>query len=593
MSASTSPNRWERLLTHPRFTLGLIVIALLLTTPSLTVGLQFDDYLLRTTIQTAPNPLTVINTLFVLMDGNPVHTRQKMETGQFPWYSLPTGQVSFWRPLSAFTHWLDFTLWPNTPWLMHAQNLLWFALFGFAVCALYRQLKTTFTPTNLAWPPLLLTNLAALLYLLDDAHGFAVGWISNRNALLSALFGFLALLAHHHWRHSHNRTQAFLSLFWLALALLSGEAGLATLAYLLAYALCLDSAQSQQRLASLLPSLIVVALWRIAYSAQGFGAYGTSYIDPGREPLRFAGALTERLPILLLGQWALPPAELYPLLTPPMSTIFWVFAILILIGLFILFWPLLRNSRLARFFALGMILSAIPPSASLPANRLFFFIGFGAFGLLALYVCSALYSSIPTPQSLIAKLLLGFNLLQAIALPLTAYSPALLGTTEPSIASLPTDSTFAQQTAIFVNAPSHFYVAHIPDIRAVTQQPIPAHILFLAPGTGTVTLTRFDANTLIAQPQAGYLSGFDAVFRDSSQPFQPNQIIQLPEANVKILALTSDQRPVQVAFHFNVPLEDSTLRWLQWQAGHYIPYQPPAVGQTVTMSPAVSYWPTP
>lgn len=35
-------------------------------------------------------------------------------------------------------------------------------------------------------------GVAMLLFAVDDVHGQAAGWISSRNTLLSACFGFLA-----------------------------------------------------------------------------------------------------------------------------------------------------------------------------------------------------------------------------------------------------------------------------------------------------------------------------------------------------------------------------------------------------------------
>jgi len=37
------------------------------------------------------------------------------------------GKLSFWRPLSAATHWIDYHLWPTSPALMRLHNAAWFA----------------------------------------------------------------------------------------------------------------------------------------------------------------------------------------------------------------------------------------------------------------------------------------------------------------------------------------------------------------------------------------------------------------------------------------------------------------------------------
>lgn len=98
----------QPLLAHKYFPHALAALAMAMVVPSLAVGLQFDDYLLRRTILAAPDFSAAINRPFVFMDGNPDHTRRLMDSGAFPWWALPDGQVAFWRPLAALTHWIDF-----------------------------------------------------------------------------------------------------------------------------------------------------------------------------------------------------------------------------------------------------------------------------------------------------------------------------------------------------------------------------------------------------------------------------------------------------------------------------------------------------
>ena len=416
-------------------------------------------------------------------------------------------------------------------------------------------------------------------YILDDARGFAVGWLSNRNAIIAAVFGFTTLIFHFRWRRNNWRFGILLSSLFFALALLCGESAVAALAYLLAFALFLDPAPPLRRFLSLIPYLIILLLWRVAYSAQGFGAWGTSYIEPTREPFHFLQAVIERVPILLLGQWFFPPAELYSLLTPPASLFYWIAAV-IAMGFIVWLCLPLRHSPSARFFAVGSILAGIPPSASLPANRLLFFIGFGAFGLLALLVDSV------KKAQLLQSLLIFHLILSPVFLPLTAFSPVLYGNIEPSLASLPADPTFANQTAIFVNAPSHFHVGYLSDVRALTDEPSPIRLRFLASGLVPVTYSRVDSHTLIVQPEGGYLSGFEAVFRDSAHPLAAGEIIALSDVQIEILSLMPDQRPVAVAFHFNLPLEDPSYRWFQWSRGRYIAFTLPTIGEKVNLPPS-------
>ena len=97
----------------------------------------------------------------------------------------PDFRMSFWRPLSSLTHVLDHVLWPRSFVLAHAQSMLWFAALLAVVAVLYRRF-------HVPW----IAHLALLLYALDDARGWVLGWVANRNALVAATLAFAALAVH-------------------------------------------------------------------------------------------------------------------------------------------------------------------------------------------------------------------------------------------------------------------------------------------------------------------------------------------------------------------------------------------------------------
>ena len=312
--------------------------------------------------------------------------------------------------------------------------------------------------------------------------------------------------------------------------------------------------------------------------------------------------MIERGPILLLAQWALPPAELYPYLSRNAAVLWWVVAVVVLIALAFFFRALLQRDSLARFWAAGMMLSLLPPSSSLPANRLLFFVGLGAMGLMAQWFEDRRQPTIfPEAKqsgtagrrlsSLVYLPLVFIHLLLApLLLPLTAFSPALLGNIEPSINSLPDDPDFATQTAVIVNAPSFFYTGYIADIRSIQGLPAPARVRTLASGLAPITLSRADSNTVLVRPDGGYLTGFDTVFRGGGQRMRLGQTVALTGVTITVQELTEDGRAAAVSFRFDVPLEDRSLRWLQWRNGIYAPFAPPAAGETVVL-PAIRLTP--
>src|SRR5262249_13914296 len=139
----------------------------------------------------------------------------------------------------------------------------------------------------------------------------------------------------------------------LAFSLLSGEAGIGAIAYLLAYEVTLATGTWKRRLLALAPYGIVVVAWRAAWLAQHYGIADLSfeYIDPLGDPFGFLANAVWRVPILLLSQWAFAPAELhfafYPAGVARMATI----AAIVLLIIAIALWPLVRRDATARFWA--------------------------------------------------------------------------------------------------------------------------------------------------------------------------------------------------------------------------------------------------
>jgi len=175
---------------------------------------------------------------------------------------------------------------------MHVHSLLWFSAVALLIATVYRRLLG---PTWIA-------GMAAVMYVLDENNFMPVMFIANRNALIALFFGMLSVLAHHRWRRFHSRPAAVAAPLLFLLALFSAEAGLATFAYLFAYAVALERGPVAKRALSLAPTLCVIVLWRIVYNALGYGVANVGvYVDPVNDPVRYALALVERAPLMLTG----------------------------------------------------------------------------------------------------------------------------------------------------------------------------------------------------------------------------------------------------------------------------------------------------
>lgn len=611
MNIFSTPASW---MTRNQFPAVAAFVALVLTLPSLWVGWQIDDHFHRHVLLGAPHiPAlrTMPTNLFALIDGDPERNARLMDVGVLPWWTYEKLRLAFWRPLSALTHWLDYQLWPNSPALMHAQNLLWFAVAIAMAGVLYRRL------IGATW----VAGLAALLYAIDDAHGLPACWIANRNALIAAAFGLLALLAHDRWRRTGWQPGAVLGPLALLLALLSGESALGAGAYLLAYACFLDPTPPRRCLKALVPYAVVAIGWWLTYHALGYGATGSGpYNDPAQDPLRFAALVLERAPVLLLGQLGFPPAGIDSILSSTARHALWLWALVFLALLSVTLAPLLRRNKLARFFAAGMMLSVLPLCSVFPDDRLLFFVGFGAMGLLALFLgnlrerapwlpARRSWSAVARTAAVILVVI--HVVLAPIFLALHSRTPVIVGAGLLRLAdSVPNDPDLAHQQLIIVNTPDAFTGSFLPILRALNNQPLPTHTRFLAPAAQPLELKRLDERTLAIRPALGFLphpgtpnenaphpnidftyvhQRLDRLSRGDDHPMTLGQQIELTGVTIEITALTNDGRPAEATFRFAVPLEDPSLRWLRCEQGVYVPFTPPAVGDTVHLEQATKW----
>jgi hypothetical protein len=523
--------------------------------------------------------------MFRFFRGDPDRTARVMDFGFFPWWTYKGLKAEFLQWLTVQTHRLDYWLWPNSAVAMHAHSLLWFATLVVLAACFYRRVIT----------PRWVAGVAALLFAMDPAHGTHAGWVANRNTLVAGCFGILTLIFHDQYRRDGRRVRSVLALLALTGALLAKEEGIATCAYLLAYGIFLDPAGPRRGCLALVPYLGIVILWRGFRAAEGYGVWDIGlYVDPLSNPVRFGAAVVERLPVLLLGQLGLPPSDLAVLLSPAAKSILWWSALVFLAAFLLVMAPLLKNSRCARFWAAGMLFSAIPVCATFPMDRLLTFVGIGAFGLIAQFLHAVfdpaqrwtMRARYRVPAIAVASFLVAVHAVFApITLPLRAGNPlgpkAVMDRFE---VKTPLGPSVREQSVVIVNAPSPLHASCLPIQRGVNGLPVPRHTRVLAPGMRSVRIRRPSKNVLIIRPEKGYLYWVaDRLFRDVQHPLSLGEKVELTGMTVEVTALTEDGRPAEAAFQFTVPLEDASLLWLCYRGKAFEPFTPPAVGDSVEL----------
>lgn len=565
---------------------AVAILAALVMYPALTGGWQLDDYFHRVTLlgMSDSRPIQLFEPYL-----DRTHNLSQMNFGTLPWWASPDLYQAFFRYLSTLTMMLDYRLWPNHPALMHLHSLLWLAAAVLAAALLYREAM------GATW----IAGLAALMYALDGAHAVPAAYLANRNALIACSFGFLSVWAFVRWRKSGVPRIRWLSVLMFALSLSAYEMGLATAAYLFSYALIVDRDAIQARLLRLGPHGLVLCAWGLIYKLGNFGSRSSGYyIDPLHNPLGFAGLFCQRAAFLLMGQWTPIPAEM-SMAYAPGSPAFLHLSIVSFASVaivIILLIPLILRDRVARFWGLGALLSLVPIAAVGPENRVLGFVGLGSMALLA-QLTQFVFA--PAPNESTPRIWRGFAwpaailllLIHLIAAPfigraVIAYEADVNSRLKRAMASVPSDPQVASQDLILLNPPDHIYlVTSIWAVKRLGNLPMPRHLRALSSG-GTLEVTRAGPQSLqVRFPEGFFPTSFSRYVRGPNDRFSAGQHYKLPGLSIVVENLDAQGDPAQVRYDFPVPLEDSSLRWIRWQNGIYIPWNPPAKGKTEKLLP--------
>lgn len=585
VSGRSTRDRLCALLAHPRGHWVTVVFALLFTIPCIGHRLVLDDHVLALQTRDDPGiagfrsrPLD----LFTFTDGDPANNHKLIDEGALlPWWSHPELRVAFFRPLSSATHMFDFAFLSNhVPW-MYVHSLLWWAALLFGLAHIYHRFHghTAFA------------GFALLLYAIDDVHGATLSWISNRNAVIATVLALPALGTLHRARTQDWKPGYLIGPACFAIALCAGETAVGLCAYLLAYAVFIDRAPWRTRLAALAPYGVVVVIWRVAYQAFGYGAFGSdAYHDPGREPLAFIAAAAVHIPILLgaqFGSGAPPIADLYAVGPPQLALSLIITALVTLAVGAAIIWPVLRNDALSRFWLLGALISVLPVAASVPGERLLVFVGVGAAPVIAAtiqhWVTRATQQRTLLTRVVAFGLLLTHLVIAPIGLLVRGGSTELLGSMlDHTDASLGHDAALAGDHVVVVNAPFDMMVSYLQVARQSRGRVRPKHFHWLATASSKLAIERTGHRTLRITPEHGFVRTItERHYNSEPKQLRVGHKIALSGLSITIIETGKDGRPAVVDFTFDRDFGAPGLRVLQWNGHALEPFVAPGLGRTI------------
>jgi hypothetical protein len=624
----------RRLLEYRRLPFALALAAIIFMLPALPVGLLGDDLIQRLN-QFAPAELpsraldtgfvardsgqlgTVMGNLFGYLRGREAAMRAR-DYGIAPWWAPEAWTAALWRPFTAFTHWLDYRLYPNSPALMHAQNIAWYATAVFLAATIYRKiarsaadhhlqemLPESNTPRGMHLGACV-AGLAACLWLMDKDTYVPVMYVANRGFIISLVFGLLCLHAHLRWRTGKSKVWMWLSALCLLLSLLANEGGASTLAFLMAYAIVLDRGGWRSRLASLFPAAVAVICWRAVYAGFGFGVRNfPGYIDPGYAPFFFLENLVPRANALLGGQLTGLPPELMAALNAKWQTIVaFLFAGFSLICA-LAFLPVLRKDATARFWAVIMLLALVPAATVVPMSKNLGFVAVGAFGVIASFLAGF---AVPTERLALPGLLRAMSWGIAVWLVVAHIAGALAARIAlalaspfiPKMAALASDYDpsleVGERNIVVINDPTGLSLL-VPFYRAYRNEPLPRSTRILVPGSTTIEVKRTDDSTLILEAKGSDLFDCPALgpvhacyackaandYLFGQRVWETGDRVTTKGFVAEILEVSPKGAPRSVAFHFAKALESDGMVWLffDWRRFAHESFVLPRIGETI------------
>jgi hypothetical protein len=541
-------------------------VSFVLTSRSLRLGFQTDDHMHAYMSRYEHHPWS----LFRVTSAEISVARQ---FGGLAWWSSPRLSVYLLRPLSSLTHAFEYRVWPNAAWAMHLGNCLLYAMIVVVAWQLYRQIVG---PSH--------AGLAALLFTLAEGHAPSVGWIAARNSLLTSLFVLLALLTHLRARRDRSRFSFVLSSACTALALLSGEAGVDTLAYLFAYSLVFEPGTWTARLRSIAPQVGVTALWAALYVALGCGIRGASWYRDLGEPFALLRAGILDLPLWffsLFGPGLVSVGAIWP------AAITRTFAFLLMLPMLAVLWIVLPRNQANRFFAFGVLLCLPPLFATLPQDRLLLSASFAGCGLLASFLEAGrqhAQRAVRVAWVSMASLHLGFApLLFLVAI---GQYAAVENGTRAVVSALP---RAMPSQVILVNTPFELLTLYAAMQFKKSGAPPATALQQLYAGTSPLIVERIDANTLELRASLGWGHlPIERVFCAAQDMPRMGSVIALRGMRASVLETNAAGMPNRVRFQFPSRLESSERAWFVWQDTRPVPWHPPAIGASITL-PALSF----
>jgi len=543
--------------------------------------------------------------LYNFADGNPERMSAILSEGHYPWFTNLHWKISFCRHLPSALIALNHKICGLKPLGYTIHSLLWYMALISILGLLVRRIVPGWHG-KLSHP---VTYLTLILFAFSTSHMLMLFYGAARWLLIAAALALAGLLAHLKWREQGWKPGRYLSLIAFFLALLSGEAALAVLAYLAAYELFGSQEPFKKRIKALLPTAGLVFVYLIFYRVMGYGTGGQDlYINPMTDPIAFITALPTRLASMLAEMFfrIITLIGINPIV-PSMGwiTILAGAAALVIVGL--LFYPVWSKAsvdqrRKFRWLIIGTIAAMFPLASGYPCPRVSLIPFIGGSVLLAFILHHwwhklsqkrNIRQNLKSPTAWIGGLIIIvlFFLHLVISPYLWFAGPRefkeYLDNRETFNRNNPVLNEFLpHQEAIYLNSSESIDVTNdIYYYRKINRLPLPGTWWQLSFSSQKQRYIRTAEDKLELELIDG--SMFDhypslSVLRSSKTPLKKGEVIKLSDLQITILEV-NENGPTRIEFKFDRSLDDERYRFFKFQDGALHTVPPPAVGQRIIL----------
>ncbi|HEY8077463.1 MAG TPA: hypothetical protein VIF62_25230 [Labilithrix sp.] len=293
VSQSTSPiETLPRRKTIRALFLAYIGACLLAFVPAVATPFFLDDFLHASMVEgTFPAHRSAFD-LYDFVDDS--DRAAMLDRGLLPWWTHPHLTIRFFRPLASALLWVDHRVFAANALPMHIHSLAWWVV---AVLGARRLFARWLSPRA--------AMLATIIFAVSPCHAMPLGWLANREVLLSLAFGTFALGALARFRDDGRGRDAIAAFVLFALALLGGgEYALCFGGYVVAMEVVRRRDPLARRVASWLPFALPAAAYLLARARLGYGTAGSGfYSDPLHDPSAFLRKLPWRATALFADGW--------------------------------------------------------------------------------------------------------------------------------------------------------------------------------------------------------------------------------------------------------------------------------------------------